>query len=165
MAYISCASCHLDGDQDGQVWDFTDRGEGLRNTTKLRGSGWQGRRATSLQRHFDEVQDFENDIRAFFGGTGLMSDAYFNSGTRSQPLGAPKAGVSTDLDALAAYADLLDSSLGRSPSSQANGAMTSWRCCWKGALFQTLDARCGRQRRLVERQHHRRPARRGDSNT
>ena len=35
--YISCASCHLDGEHDGRVWDFTDRGEGLRNTTSLLG--------------------------------------------------------------------------------------------------------------------------------
>ena len=32
-----------------------------------------------------------------------MADAAFNTGTRSQPLGDPKAGVSADLDALAAY--------------------------------------------------------------
>ncbi len=25
--YISCAACHLDGFEDGRVWDFTDRGE------------------------------------------------------------------------------------------------------------------------------------------
>ena len=31
--YISCATCHLDGGHDGRVWDFTGRGEGLRNTT------------------------------------------------------------------------------------------------------------------------------------
>ena len=32
-----------------------------------------------------------------------MTDADFNAGTRSQPLGDAKAGVSADLDALAAY--------------------------------------------------------------
>ncbi|MCB0093420.1 MAG: hypothetical protein KDE54_36270, partial [Caldilineaceae bacterium] len=30
--YISCASCHNDGGQDGRVWDLTGFGEGLRNT-------------------------------------------------------------------------------------------------------------------------------------
>ena len=35
--YISCASCHLDGGDDGQTWDFTERGEGLRSTTSLLG--------------------------------------------------------------------------------------------------------------------------------
>jgi large repetitive protein len=53
--------------------------------------------------NFDEVQDFEGQIRAFAGGTGLMTDAQFNTGTRSQPLGDRKAGLSADLDALAAY--------------------------------------------------------------
>ena len=33
----------------------------------------------------------------------MMDEAQFNSGTRSQPLGTPKAGVSAGLDALAAY--------------------------------------------------------------
>ncbi|MBL8917526.1 MAG: hypothetical protein JNJ54_01585 [Myxococcaceae bacterium] len=26
--YIACSNCHPDGDEDGLVWDFTDRGEG-----------------------------------------------------------------------------------------------------------------------------------------
>ena len=33
--YISCATCHLDGGHDGMVWDFTQRDEGLRNTTAI----------------------------------------------------------------------------------------------------------------------------------
>ena len=36
-AYISCASCHNDGGQDGRTWDLTGFGEGLRNTSSLRG--------------------------------------------------------------------------------------------------------------------------------
>lgn len=35
--YVSCASCHFDGFEDGLVWDFFDRGEGFRNTTSLLG--------------------------------------------------------------------------------------------------------------------------------
>src|SRR5688500_16960824 len=114
-SYISCASCHVDGDHDGQVWDFTDRGEGLRNTITLRGQGGQATAPLHWSGNFDEVQDFENDIRQFFGGSGFMADADFAS--RSQPLGAPKAGVSADLDALAAYVDSL-SVAGRSPKRQ-----------------------------------------------
>ena len=53
--------------------------------------------------NFDEVQDFEGQIRSLAGGTGLMSDPAFATGTRSSPLGDPKAGISSDLDALAAY--------------------------------------------------------------
>jgi len=42
--YISCATCHLDGAHDGRTWDFTNRGEGFRNTTDLRGRAgmWHG---------------------------------------------------------------------------------------------------------------------------
>src|SRR6185436_14885605 len=74
--------------------------------------------------NFDEVQDFENDIRQFFGGTGFMANGDFNTGTRNQPLGLPKAGLSADLDALAAYVNSL-ASPGRSPKRQANGTMTA----------------------------------------
>ena len=123
-SYISCASCHADAGHDGQVWDFTDRGEGLRNTASLRGQAGQATAPLHWSGNFDEVQDFENDIRQFFGGTGFMANADFNSGTRNQPLGTPKAGVSADLDALAAYLNSLTNP-GRSPKRQANGAMTA----------------------------------------
>jgi YVTN family beta-propeller protein len=100
--YMSCASCHNDGGHDGRVWDLTSQGEGLRNTINLRGrAGAHGHLHWS--NNFDEVQDFEGQIRTLAGGSGLMRDADFDSGTRNQPLGDAKAGVSTDLDALAAY--------------------------------------------------------------
>ena len=84
--YMSCASCHNDGGQDGRVWDLTGFGEGLRNTISLRGrAGGQG--FLHWSNNFDEVQDFEGQIRTLAGGTGLMTDAQFNAGTRSQPLG------------------------------------------------------------------------------
>ena len=35
--YLACATCHPDGEHDGLTWDFTARGEGLRNTVELRG--------------------------------------------------------------------------------------------------------------------------------
>ena len=105
--YLSCASCHNDGGHDGRVWDLRSQGEGLRNTISLRGrAGGQGRLHWS--NNFDEVQDFEGQIRTLAGGIGLMTDSQFNTGTRSQPLGDPKAGVSADLDALAAYVQSLD---------------------------------------------------------
>jgi cytochrome c peroxidase len=134
--YLSCASCHVDGEQDGQVWDFTDRGEGLRNTTSLLGQGGKAGAPLHWSGNFDEVQDFENDIRSFFGGTGLMTDADFNTGTRSQTLGDPKAGVSADLDALAAYVDSL-AEPGRSPHRQPGGALTSAAVAGQ-ALFGSL---------------------------
>lgn len=101
--YMSCASCHNDGGHDGRVWDLTGFGEGLRNTINLRGRGGLGHGSLHWSNNFDEVQDFEGQIRAMAGGTGLMADADFIAGTRSQPLGDRKAGLSADLDALAAY--------------------------------------------------------------
>jgi mono/diheme cytochrome c family protein len=106
--YISCASCHNDGGHDGRVWDLTGFGEGLRNTISLRGrAGAEG--FLHWSNNFDEVQDFEGQIRNLSGGSGLMSDASFFAGTRSQPLGDRKAGLSADLDALAAYVASLNS--------------------------------------------------------
>jgi hypothetical protein len=53
-----------------------------------------------------------------------MSDAQFNQGTRSQPLGDPKAGLSADLDALAAYVASLNA-FARSPYRNPDGTMTA----------------------------------------
>jgi cytochrome c peroxidase len=109
--YISCASCHPDGGHDGRTWDFTQAGEGLRNTISLRGPGGMGHGRVHWTANFDEIQDFENDIRNAFGGTGLLSDEDFAA--TSDPLGATKAGHSAELDALALYV----SSLGHFPDS------------------------------------------------
>ncbi len=120
--YMSCASCHMEGGSDGRVWDLTNLGEGLRNTIDLRGKGvGHGRRHWTA--NFDEVHDFENQIRTLSSGTGLMTEAEFNTGTRKEPLGNQKAGVSPDLDALAAYVNSLTIT-GRSPHRQSNGALT-----------------------------------------
>ncbi|MGB1191637.1 MAG: LamG-like jellyroll fold domain-containing protein, partial [Pseudomonadales bacterium] len=75
--YISCASCHLEGGQDGRVWDFTDRGLGLRNTIDLRGRAGLGHGHLHWTANFDEIQDFENEARSAFGGTGFLSDEQF----------------------------------------------------------------------------------------
>jgi DNA-binding beta-propeller fold protein YncE len=106
-AYLSCAACHNDGDADGRTWDFTGFGEGLRNTVSLRGRGNSHGRV-HWTANFDEIQDFETQIRTFAQGTGLMSDVALAVGTRVQPLGDPKSGLSADLDALAAYVTSLD---------------------------------------------------------
>jgi DNA-binding beta-propeller fold protein YncE len=135
--YISCASCHLDGDSDGRVWDFTQRGEGLRNTIEL-----LGRRGTGMGRlhwtgNFDEVQDFENDIRNSFAGTGFLSDADFAA--RQDPLGSSKAGKSPDLDALAAFVSSL-SRVRPSPFRNPDGSFTADALAGK-ELFDRLQ--CG----------------------
>ena len=134
-AYMSCASCHNDGGQDGRVWDFTGKGEGLRNTINLRGGPGSALGRMHWTGNFDEVQDFEGQIRAFAGGTGLMSDALFNAGTRSQPLGDPKAGLSADLDALAAYVGSLGA-FAPSPYRAAGGVLTSAAIAGQHALQQ-----------------------------
>jgi YVTN family beta-propeller protein len=121
-SYMSCASCHNDGGNDGRTWDLTSMGEGLRNTIYLRGrAGAQG--LLHWSGNFNEVQDFEGQIRVLTQGSGLMSDAAYNTGTRNQPLGDPKAGQSADLDALAAYVSSL-SSFAASPYRTAAGALT-----------------------------------------
>lgn len=122
--YISCATCHLDGSHDGRVWDFTGRGEGLRNTNTLHGRGGIAHGNVHWSANFDEIQDFEGDIRLFFGGTGFMSDNDYVA--TAAPLGAAKAGRSAPLDALAAYVSSLDSSsVPRSPHRNSDGSMTS----------------------------------------
>lgn len=133
-AYMSCATCHADGGHDGRVWDLTGLGEGLRNTVSLRGRrGAQGLLHWSA--NFDEVQDFEAQIRRLAGGTGLMRDEDLALGTRAQPLGDRKAGVSSDLDALAAYVTSLDR-FDPSPHRSAAGQLTSLALDGQ-ALFST----------------------------
>lgn len=119
--YMSCAACHADGGDDGMVWDFTQRGEGLRRTLSLQGrQGLGGHGRVHWSANFDELQDFENDIRGAFGGTGFLSDADFEA--TSNPLGAPKAGRSRELDDLAAYLTSL-SRHARSPARQPDGSL------------------------------------------
>jgi cytochrome c peroxidase len=117
--YMSCASCHNEAGHDGRVWDFSSLGEGLRNTIDLTGKGighgrihWTG--------NFDEVQDFEGQIRLLAGGTGLINDSDFDLG--DDPLASSRAGLSVDLDALASYLTSLD---GHPPSPLHDGSLSS----------------------------------------
>jgi mono/diheme cytochrome c family protein len=93
----------------------------MRNTISLRGHG-QGHGRLHWSANFDEVQDFEGQIRSFARGLGLMSDADFAA--TAAPLGAPKAGLDADLDGLAAYVASL-SAAGRSPHRAADGSLTA----------------------------------------
>ncbi len=123
--YLSCASCHAEGGDDGRVWDLTGKGEGLRNTISLVGRGgspgllhWSG--------NFDEVQDFEAQIRSLGGGSGLLADNLLQSGSVADPLGEPKAGLSADLDALAAYVGSL-TAIAQSPYREGEGSAAAGR--------------------------------------
>lgn len=115
--YISCAACHNDGDHDGRVWDFTGFGEGLRNNISLKGHGTHG--PSHWSGNFDEIQDFEGQIRNFAGGLGLIA-----AGAPHPPLGTSNAGRSADLDALAAYVTSLTTT-GDSPNRTSGGALTA----------------------------------------
>ena len=110
--WMSCESCHFDGEQDGRTWLFTD---GPRNTTSLRGLADTHPLHWSADR--DEVQDFEFTIRELQAGTGLIED-----GEPHPELGPPNAGRSADLDALAAFVESLHPK--PSPFRQRNGTLT-----------------------------------------
>jgi hypothetical protein len=93
--WISCSSCHPDGDPDGRTWHNP---EGLRNTQSLAGMAWTHPIHWSADR--DEVQDFEHTIRGkLMQGRGLLR------GQLQAELGAKNGGRSEDLDALAAYSN------------------------------------------------------------
>jgi large repetitive protein len=133
--YMSCASCHLDGGGDGRTWDFTQQGEGLRRTIPLNGRAGLGQGFVHWSANFDEIQDFEIQIRNVFGGTGFVPAADYHP----DPLGPPLAGLSADLDALAAYVASLDR-FGESPYRQADGSLTP-----EGLAGQTIFSSLGCQ--------------------
>ena len=137
-SYIACAHCHLDGQSDRRTWDFTDRGEGLRNTIDLLGRAGAAHGPIHWSGNFDEIHDFEHDIRGPFGGTGLMTDAAF--AMCDETLGTPKAGMSEDLDALAAYVTSLATFL-PSPHRNADGTLTAAAARGK-VLFESAALGC-----------------------
>ena len=108
--WMSCESCHPDGEQDGRTWLFPD---GPRNTTNLRGLAQTHPLHWSADR--DEVQDFEFTIRELQAGTGLLEDPH-------PELGSPNTGRSADLDALAAFVESLQPK--PSPFRRADGTLT-----------------------------------------
>ena len=108
--WMSCESCHFDGEHDGRTWLFPD---GPRNTTNLRGLADTRPLHWSADR--DEVQDFEFTIRELQAGTGLLADPH-------PELGPSNAGRSADLDALAAFIESLQPRL--SPFRHRDGTLT-----------------------------------------
>lgn len=88
----ACYNCHPDGLSDGMTWAFPS---GPRQTPSLAASG---ERVLNYSAIFDEIQDFELNIRGISGGEGLILDP--NS---PAPLGTPTTGRSADLDAIDAY--------------------------------------------------------------
>jgi cytochrome c peroxidase len=140
-SYLSCASCHLDGEGDNLIWDFTDRGEGLRNTIPIAGRAGLSHGPLHWSANFDEVHDFEHDIRGPMGGTGFLPDDVFHSGTVDTSLGDPKAGLSPELDALAAYVSSLNKT-GVSPLRKESD--TAWKALRDQGrdIFVSVEAGC-----------------------
>jgi YVTN family beta-propeller protein len=91
--WVSCSNCHPGGHSDGRVWRLPGRPplrtKDLHGLAATLPGGWLGA--------LDELQDEEVFIRDFHQGTGLSPTA------PHPPLGRPNAGLSADLDALAAY--------------------------------------------------------------
>jgi YVTN family beta-propeller protein len=128
--WMSCGSCHFEGEHDGRVWLFLPRGP--RTTTSLRGAGETRPLHWSADR--DEVQDFELTIRELQAGSGLIRD-----GVPNPPLGEPNAGRSSDLDALATFVESLRAK--SSPFRNPDGSLTA--AAVRGqAVFERLDVGC-----------------------
>ena len=134
--YVTCGTCHFEGTDDGRVYDFSDRGEGLRNTVSLLGRAGTKQGPLNWSGNLDEVQDFEHQIRDLFSGTGFIPDEVFHTGTKDQALGEPKAGLSPELDALAVYVSSLER-VNPSPHRNPDGTLTAAAASGK-ALFLKL---------------------------
>lgn len=141
--WISCSSCHPDGQADGRTWHNP---EGLRQTPPLQGLAFTHPQHWSADR--DETQDFEHTVRGpLMGGRGL------HQGKLNKPLGATNKGLSKALDALAAYTNSHTFTLspyaknGLSPSAQRGRELffskqTGCAECHNGPFF--TDSQSGR---------------------
>ena len=145
--WISCSSCHPDGEQDGRIWQ---QPEGLRDTQALFGLAWTHPLHWSADR--DEVQDFEHTIRGpLMQGRGLARGAIHES------LNAPNQGLSEALDALAVYTNSHGVALspyakkGLSDAAQRGKALffseaTGCAKCHSGPLYS--DSQPGKDRKM-----------------
>ncbi len=106
--WISCSTCHIEGEHDGRTWLLQYTGEVppgatpviTRNTTSLLGMVETYPLRWSAE--WDESADSEFSVRFEQFGTGLIHD-----GAMNPTLGAPNQGRSYDLDCLAAFIDSL----------------------------------------------------------
>ncbi|MFG0296100.1 MAG: hypothetical protein ACF8PG_09365 [Maioricimonas sp. JB045] len=125
--WISCSSCHPDGEPDGRTWQ---QPEGLRQTQPLFGMAHTHPIHWSADR--DEVQDFEHTIRGpLMQGRGLIR------GKLNDSLGEPNKGLSRELDALAAYANSHDVPLSPYAKNGLSEAAQRGR-----ALFFSEETKC-----------------------
>jgi len=106
-SWISCNTCHIEGEQDGRTWLLQYIGDVpvgadsvvRRNTTSLLGMIETYPLRWSAE--WDESTDSEFSIRFEQFGTGLIK------GDMHGTLGTPNQGRSYDLDCLASYIDSL----------------------------------------------------------
>ena len=125
--WISCSSCHPDGDPDGRTWHNP---EGLRDTPALFGLAWTHPLHWSADR--DETQDFEHTIRGLLmQGRGLIKSKVNPS------LGAANKGLSSELDALAAYTNSHKFTFSPHAKGGLSPAATRGR-----PLFHSEETRC-----------------------
>ena len=103
--WSACSACHAFGLTDGVVWIF---GAGPRRAIPLNGTfnprDPHDQRMLNYSAIFDEVQDFENNIRGVSGGLGLITLA--DGVTQDPVLNAfdpPNTGRSAALDALSEF--------------------------------------------------------------
>jgi len=124
--YVSCAGCHVEGGSDGRVWDYSGRGVhggGLRNTTALIGRAGLGHGPIHWRADMDEIQDFEMLLRTTLQGRGFVADSVYNARSANWVFGPSNAGLSPELDALAAYLATF-SKVNPSPYRDQGGVMT-----------------------------------------
>ena len=156
LGYVSCAGCHLDGGADMRVFDFTNRGEGFRNTVMLQGRAGTGHGNVHWSANFNEIQDFDNDVhKAFHDGPPLFgalpSPPSFtgNPGTPNAPLAVSNANRNDDLDAISTYVTSLDK-VSRSPFRSVDGALTALGAQGEG-IFKTRDCqKCHKGRSFTD---------------
>ncbi|MGB0370939.1 MAG: PKD domain-containing protein [Opitutales bacterium] len=123
-SYLSCASCHQHGGHDGVVWDFTQRGEGLRNTIPLTGRSGMEHGNVHWSGNFDEIQDFVLDMVKHQRGLGFVGGVENTHEPMSTTSNSP-ADPQHPLNLLAAYVESLGKeTLMASPYRQADGALT-----------------------------------------
>jgi YVTN family beta-propeller protein len=103
--WSGCVSCHANGFTDQVVWIF---GAGPRRSVPLHSTfnpqNPNDQKILNYSAIFDEVQDFENNIRGVSGGLGLITLA---DGVTQDPVlnafALPNTGRSAPLDALATF--------------------------------------------------------------
>jgi len=129
--WISCSSCHPDGQADGRTWHNP---EGLRNTTAL--AAMHDTHPLHWSADRDETHDFEYTIRG-----PLMQGRGLYPGKPPAELEEPMAGKSADLDALAEYCVSFVPS--RSPHAAGSGKLTPAAERGRGLFFRE-DVGCAK---------------------